>query len=238
MFLDAFFQQQQSVITISPEQASRFAKSIANDFNPIHDPEHKRFCVPGDLLFALVLNQYGMHQQMQFSFEGMVGKSVELCFPSETNMPFTLRDVNDKHYLRVDADGEVLHDQQKIADFVRAYVRFSGLNFTDILVPLMQQHEIMINPARPLVIYEKMDFSLNDFNFSAINLALTSAALDVQGKRGDAVIKFALRDGEREIGSGSKTLVLSGLRAIEHDSIEQMLSLYNARKHSYDDQAA
>ena len=39
----------------SQQQASQFAKGVAGDFNPIHDVGGKRFCVPGDLLFACLL---------------------------------------------------------------------------------------------------------------------------------------------------------------------------------------
>lgn len=81
MFLDNFYNQNQLELTISAEQGSSFAKSISNDFNPIHDPDSKRFCVPGDLLFALVLQRYGLSQNMTFNFAGMVGGDTGLLFP-------------------------------------------------------------------------------------------------------------------------------------------------------------
>ena len=55
MFLQNYYSEENKKIHFSRQQASRFAKEIAGDFNPIHDPEAKRFCVPGDLLFALVM---------------------------------------------------------------------------------------------------------------------------------------------------------------------------------------
>ena len=82
MFLDNFYNQNQSELTISAEQGSSFAKTISNDFNPIHDPDSKRFCVPGDLLFALVLQRYGLSQDMSFSFAGMVAEILACCFPA------------------------------------------------------------------------------------------------------------------------------------------------------------
>ena len=233
MFLDKFYQQNAEIIKVSPEQASLFAKSIANDFNPIHDPEHKRFCVPGDLLFSLVLAKYGIQEEMAFSFEGMVGKDVALIFPEHFEQPFCLCDDKDKQYLSIEHTGVALTDQNKIAQFIQAYVAFSGLNFTEILIPLMQEHQVMINPARPLVIYENMSFKLDHFDFMSVRLELEKAALIINGKRGDVMLNFKLLDGDRHIGTGSKALVLSGLREYEQESVKTMLDLYNARKNEF-----
>jgi len=60
MFLQKYYSGDDEKIHFSRQQASRFAKEVAGDFNPIHDQEAKRFCVPGDLLFALVLSKYGL----------------------------------------------------------------------------------------------------------------------------------------------------------------------------------
>ena len=96
MFLDNFYNQNQSELTISAEQGSSFAKTISNDFNPIHDPDSKRFCVPGDLLFALVLQRYGLSQNMSFSFAGMVARDTGLLFPSAPGNQFEIVDGRDK----------------------------------------------------------------------------------------------------------------------------------------------
>ena len=60
MFLDDFYALAGGRLCIAAEQASQFAKRMAGDYNPIHDPDARRFCVPGDLLFALVLAQHGL----------------------------------------------------------------------------------------------------------------------------------------------------------------------------------
>ena len=59
MFKD-FYAQRGEYVVISAEQASRFAKGVAGDYNPIHNPDARRFCVPGDLLFTLVLVKFGL----------------------------------------------------------------------------------------------------------------------------------------------------------------------------------
>ena len=68
MFIEQFYNKNNNGISVSGEQASDFAKIISNDFNPIHDADSKRFCVPGDLLFALVVKHYGLRENMDFRF--------------------------------------------------------------------------------------------------------------------------------------------------------------------------
>ncbi|MCK5881680.1 MAG: DUF3581 domain-containing protein [Sinobacterium sp.] len=233
MFLSPYFQLSENTLTVSPEQASKFAKSVADDFNPIHDADAKRFCVPGDLLFSLILSHYGLHQSMSFTFKGMVGKGVELHFPDTISDTFTLQDLKDKPYLSVEKSGGVSHDKTQIEQFIRAYVAFSGHNFVDILVPLMRKHGVMINPSRPLVIYENMSVDLSSFDFKETRLSLDNAELSVDGKRGDASLKFSLYNERDElIGQGHKSLILSGLRVLDEDAITAMLAEYNQRKQS------
>ena len=56
---DFFLLDSAGCYEVSAEQGSRFAKEVAGDFNPIHDHDSKRFCVPGDLLFAIALSDFG-----------------------------------------------------------------------------------------------------------------------------------------------------------------------------------
>ena len=76
MPLSDYYAIDTSGLRISAEQASDFAKTVAGDFNPLHDPDNRRFCVPGDLLFTVLLQHYGINQRMQFRFSGMVGAGV------------------------------------------------------------------------------------------------------------------------------------------------------------------
>ena len=57
MFLTPYFSTEDNQFQFTREQASHFAKKVAADFNPIHDEDNKRFCVPGDLLFAVLLQK-------------------------------------------------------------------------------------------------------------------------------------------------------------------------------------
>ncbi|MCG9732236.1 DUF3581 domain-containing protein [Shewanella sp. Isolate13] len=230
MFLSSYFQKENQSVSITPAQASDFAKGVAQDFNPIHDVAVKRFCVPGDLLFALVLNEYGLSQKMTFNFAGMVGDGVKLQFPDMVAEDFDIRDDKDKCYLEVHRSGDVRHCETQIESFIRKYVAFSGLNFMHILVPMMKQHQMMINPARPLVIYESMSFDLTTLDFTEVSLKLVKQDLQIEGKRGDVTLTFELLSGDTVVGSGVKTLVMSGLRPYEEEAAQQMCDAYESRR--------
>jgi hypothetical protein len=233
MFLDAFHTDDNGSIHISAEQASHFAKDVAGDFNPIHDPDSKRFCVPGDLLFSLVLAKYGLSQKMHFDFAGMVGDGKTLLFPPSDAARFAIQDDQGKTYLEVEREGAISHDEAQITTLVRDYVAFSGRNFPHILVPLMAEHRVMINPDRPLVIYESMSFDLTTLDFQQPALEQTGSSLDVQGKRGTAQLHFAIRADGKTVGTGFKQLILSGLREYQADTMQQVVDEYEDRKAAY-----
>lgn len=230
MFLQPYHHVLDGGITITAEQASLFAKSVAEDFNPIHDPEAKRFCVPGDLLFALVLNQCGLSSQMAFTFEGMVGADVLLDFPVECDGTLSIGDRAGKTYMTVNREGETCRDPQLIEQLIRQYVLFSGQNFPHILVPLMEAQQVMINPDRPLVMYERMSLSLDRLTIRRPQLSLSDATLDVTGKRGVATLNFEVRDSGERVGSGAKRMLLSGLRPYQQAAIDGLVAAYEARK--------
>ena len=233
MFLNDYYNNNSESIHISRQQASDFAKKIAGDFNPIHDEDAKRFCVPGDLLFALVLNNYGLSQHMNFTFSGMVGDGVDLIFPEASNGSITISDSNCKDYLSVERVGETSTDPELIQNLTRHYVEFSGQTFPHILVPLMAEHKVMINPDRPLVIYESMAINIDRLDIKNPQLELTHSSLDVEGKRGRVCLEFCLKAGDEVVGNGKKNMVLSGLREFEQATIDQLADDYSVRKQAY-----
>jgi len=233
MYLDDFHSIHNDLIIITPEQGSRFAKEVSNDFNPLHNPDSKRFCVPGDLLFAMTLARFGLSEKMTFNYTGMVGKGVELFFPESANNNFIIKDNNDKAYLDISRDGNISNDMSFIEGFSRAYVAFSGHSFPHILVPLMKQNNVMINPDRPMVIYESMAFTFDNLEVSQPSLKLSNTSLDVVGKRGTVRIEFDVLDGETKVGSGYKTMVLSGLREYDQAKVDGLIDLYETSKSSY-----
>lgn len=230
MFLTPYFEKTDDLVSVTQAQASQFAKSIAQDFNPIHDIGAKRFCVPGDLLFALVLSQYGLRQKMNFRFSGMVGEGVLLKFPHEIQDEFILQDNHGKSYLSSHRSGDTSHNEAQIESFIRNYVAFSGLNFPHIMVPLMKQHQVMVNPSRPLVIYESMSFELSTLDFTQIELSLVKQQLQLEGKRGNVILNFEFHRDRALVGTGIKRLVLSGLRPYETQPLQMLCDNYEASR--------
>jgi hypothetical protein len=222
MRLDDYYESDGQRIHFSRRQASDFAKDVAGDFNFIHDVDSKRFCVPGDLLFAVALKRYGLSQRMQVVFSGLVGDGVTLEFPPQPAPVLECAGENSRNSELVDA-------------ITRCYVQFSGHTFPDILVPLMTGQGLMINPDRPLVIYESMSIELDSLDFGSPQLDLTDARIEIAAnrKRGEAELRFAVRSGDRLVGKGSKRMLLSGLRPLEPQRIQALVDGYLARKHSF-----
>lgn len=230
MFLDKYFQHTSEGVVISPDQASAFAKGICGDFNPIHDPQAKRFCVPGDLLFALVISHYGLSQKMQFRFTGMVNDKTTLQLPEYGLSEFTVTDQQGKSLLEVSRSGERCDDPTVIESVIRHYGAFSGQNFPTLLMPLMEKHQVMFNPARPLVMYDSMSFELESFDLTDLRVDLRETTLDVQGKRADEHLYFDFSQAGNVVGRGIKKAILGGLKPYDGSAIGSFANDYEARR--------
>lgn len=234
MFLNAFHTQENNLVQISAEQGSRFAKEVSDDFNPLHNPENKRFIVPGDLLFALTLSRLGLAKKMTFNYTGMVARDSKLAFPESMSQEFAISDGADKDFLNVQTKGEATQNNALIETFIRAYVAFSGHSFPHILVPLMRDNNVMINPARPMVMYESMAFEFDTLEIDNASLELVNSELNVNGKRGQVKLEFAIFDGAKnKVGHGYKTMVLSGLREYDETAVSGLIDIYEDSKKAY-----
>jgi len=235
MQLQDYYSQQDNNISFSRRQASDFAKQVAGDFNPIHDTDAKRFCVPGDLLFSVMLQKYGLSRHMHFTFAGMVNDGIALLFPDTDADNIDIVDADGRKYLSLERSGDTSRDPALIRDLTCSYVQFSGRTFPHILVPLMNEQQVMINPDRPLVIYESMSIELERLDFEQPQLELTRPQLDVNGKRGNVRLEFSLSADGEQVGRGEKTMVISGLRAHDAERVQSLVDDYNARKQALSD---
>lgn len=217
----------QDIVSFTRLQASDFAKKIANDFNPLHDVNAKRFCVPGDLLFSLVLAKYGASQHMSFTFAGMVTDDVTLTLPA-TSPHLSLTGNNNKEYMSVSRSGETCTTPEFIDNLTRSYVTFSGQTFPHILVPLLEQQNVMINPERPMVMYQSMLIDLQEMGSASVELELDAQKthLEVNGKRGNVCLAFNLKCGDKLLGRGEKHMVVSGLRPFEKPVMDSIIADY------------
>lgn len=234
MQLDTYYQSNSGSeldsFSFSRENASEFAKRIADDFNPIHDINAKRFCVPGDLLFAVALSKLGLSQSMHITFSDMVDDGVELHLEQKSDNITSVCDNTNKVYLSITAQGQRCEDAEKIEALTERYVAFSGTTFPHVLVPLWQQQAVMVNPSRPLVIYESMTLKLDNFDFDSPELELVEPTLTVNGKRGNVCLPFVFKHGEKVFGHGEKRMVISGLKPYDQTAIDNLVHFYSERK--------
>ncbi len=233
MNLEKYYTREGSKLSFTRQQASDFAKTVAGDFNSIHDVDSKRFCVPGDLLFSVIIHHYGLRQTMGFSFSGMVGDDVTLILPEVNAREISIYDENDKKYLDVSSNGQQSRDKGLIESLTRNYVRFSGHTFPHVLVPLMRENNAMINTERPLVIYDHMRISLDTLDIDSVDLTLTDNIFRLYGKRGDVALNYDLSCNGESVGKGQKKMVLSGLREYDQAKIDELVDIYNERISQY-----
>jgi hypothetical protein len=236
-YLSPYFRNQNRQILITPQQASDFAKSVAGDFNPLHDPDSRRFCVPGDLLFALVVDQFGLSQRMDLRFRGMVGANRVLDFQESDATEICIQDTEGKTYLEVHRSGSVLRDTRASERLTRAYVAFSGQNFPHVLVPLMRDHGVMVNPERPLVIYESMCLELlvddPEILAGAIDARLERSSMHTDGKRGQVDLEYTLCHAGNPVAKGSKRMMIGALLPFDADRVVAMTERYLGFRENY-----
>ena len=233
MNLEKYYHLEGSRLSFTRQQASDFAKRVAGDFNTLHDVDSKRFCVPGDLLFSVIIHHYGLRQTMGFSFSGMVGDDVTLILPEVNAREISIYDENDKKYLDVSSNGAHSRNQNLIGSLTRNYVEFSGHTFPHILVPLMQENNVMMNPERPLVIYDHMRISLDTLEIDSIDLTLNDSTFRQYGKRGDIALNYDLSCNGKRGGKGQKKMVVSGLREYDQAGVDGMVDYYAKNKSLY-----
>ena len=234
MNIEKYYSLEDSKLSFTRQQASEFAKSEAGDFNPLHNVDSKPFCVPGDLLFAVIIHHYGLRQTMGFSFSGMVNDAVTLHLPRVQAREISIYDDNNKKYLDISSNGDTSHDKQLIDSLIRNYVEFSGHSFPHVLVPLMKENKVMVNTDRPLAIYDHMRIALDTLDFDDVSsLSLADSQFRIYGKRGDVALNFDLNCNGEKIGKGQKKMVLGGLREYDQSKVDELVEADNQRKDNY-----
>jgi hypothetical protein len=229
MLIDQYYTARDGKISFTREQGSNFAKQVADDFNPIHDVDARRFCIPGDLLFSIILARYDLSRHMEFGFTGMVVDGIELLLP-EPAEELSVNDAAGKQYLTIRRSGESTRDTALIDQLTRAYVEFSGHTFPHILVPLLAEQNVMINPERPVVMYESMSIDLDRFDIETLVLEIDRNEVAINGKRGEVQLAFNLVEAGNIVGRGRKRLILSGLREYDKRVMDEVVVNLNQRK--------
>ena len=230
-------------------RASAFAKGVAGDFNPLHDPGDRRFCVPGDLLFATLVEHYGLHRETSIGFANMVDADAALTLPALAAGAGAVHvaDARGREALVFFVAGDPLVGNEAARRGARAIVlecvRFSGRTFPDILVPLMRERGVMVNPERPLIIYKDMairiDAGVALDGVAGARLVDGAHELAVNGRKGTAILRFEILEGDgeaddgprgRRLGEGEKHFVLGGLREHGAEAMAGIVAEYATRR--------
>jgi hypothetical protein len=232
MFTEDYYTRSGDNFLFSKRQGSDFAKRVAGDFNPLHDVNNSRFCVPGDLLFSVLLSKFGIRQEMHFDFQGMVGGNIPINF-RPTAEGIVAENNKQKKVLSMTVSGDVTENNVFIEGLIRAYVAFSGKTFPHIIIELMKEKDAMINTRKPMVIYDQMQLSFERFSKVAPEVVLQNCQFDVTGKRGMVTMNFDLRAEGESIGCGEKQIIMSGLRPYEQSDIDYLVDTYNAGRQAF-----
>ncbi|MDG1945516.1 MAG: DUF3581 family protein [Halioglobus sp.] len=232
MIVDQYFSEPNGHVCFTREQGSNFAKHMAGDFNPLHDADARRFCIPGDLLFSVVLAKYGVSQHMEFDFSGMVLEGVELVLP-EPSEELKIQDTEKRDYLQVRRGGDLSRDETLLQSLTQKYVEFSGKSFPHILVPLLAEKNVMINAARPMVMYVSMAIDLDTLDIENPSLCSDYSKIEISGRRGSVELGFNFLERDRIIGRGKKCMILSGLREYDKAVMDAAIVDYNTIKEAF-----
>ena len=253
MKISDYFLEDGNAVYFEEAQASRFAKNVAGDFNPIHDPGSRRFCVPGDLLFSVLLSRFGVAAKTTVEFSGMLDGKTRMILPTSAGDIIDIVDSKERALMSMTQAGVRFIDDDFVAQLCHAYVKFSGQTFPDILVPLMKSADIMINPDRPLVIYKDMTITFNDSANELFHTADESSALshlrepigdrlqlmslgneiEVNGRKGSVKLSFAIESDGVQIGTGEKNMILGGLREYDDEAMMAIVAQYNTWRREY-----
>lgn len=231
MNIEPYISRDGNQFSVSRQQGSDFAKTLAGDFNPLHDADAKRFVVPGDLLFSLIAKEYGIASQITLHFAGMVNDTSPFSLAKQDDQIDVV--VADKVMTSATFSGERHQQAGFIDQLISAYVAFSGQAYPHILVPVMRQAQVMINPSRPMVMYQTMSLSLDAFLPGLLTLEASEHEFKVDGKRGDMSLNFKVMVDGQVIGHGRKHMLLSGLRPFDEAQVAALSEQYDGAKQRY-----
>ena len=94
----------------------------------------------------------------------------------------------------------------------------------------MGKQDVMINPARPMVIYESMLINLDRLDITSPALQFAEPDFTYTGKRGKITLRFDLLEKGEKVGSGEKHMVVSGIREYCQATVDDLIAFYNQRK--------
>ena len=170
---------------------------------------------------------------MRVTFNDMVNNGVELEICANNEGHKSICDLSGNTYLDIEYSGASNHDKLMIEQLVRSYVAFSGDSFPNVFVPLMESKGVMINTVNPLVIYDSMTLQMARVDLQHPRLEAAGAMLEINGKRGKVTLNFVYYDQGQVVGTGEKTMIVSGLRPYDQQAIDALIAEHQARQQRF-----
>lgn len=93
----------------------------------------------------------------------------------------------------------------------------------------------MINPKRPMVMYQSMSIDLLRLDLNDISLEFDEekTTVETEGKRANICLAFKLRCDNEVIGHGEKHMLVSGLLPFDENAIAGITADYSQWKKNY-----
>jgi hypothetical protein len=88
----------------------------------------------------------------------------------------------------------------------------------------------MINPDRPMVMYESMTIDLDRLDIESPQLVVDHNELVIAGKRGEIQLAFNFVESGQVVGRGVKRMIASGLREYDSAAMDEIVARLNQRK--------
>ena len=98
-----------------------------------------------------------------------------------------------------------------------------------VLVPLLAEQGVMINPDRPIVMYQSMMIDLDTLDIRGAVLESDQHLVEINGKRGRVDLAFHLVSEGDIVGRGKKCILLSGLKPYEKHASAEAIARYEER---------
>jgi hypothetical protein len=82
--------------------------------------------------------------------------------------------------------------------------------------------------------YDRMELDLADLDLREPTLEFDGGDLDATSKRADVAVRFRLCSGGRDVGAGTKHLLISGLRPYDEQRMTTFIEAFNQRKAAFE----
>ena len=99
-----------------------------------------------------------------------------------------------------------------------------------VIVPLMAEQDAMINPKRPMLMYQSMTIELDRLDITSPTLVASEPVFNYEGKRGSITLRFNLIENDEIVGRGEKHMLVSGIQSYDADAMQGLITAYSNSK--------